>query len=152
MRDKQASLLDRFADSRRTVPAQAFFRTIRFGAKAPADVLMIVKHDLRDRCRMPWTTTEQRGEYEQIISVIDAHRDEALEFAAACIRREQAPPEERQRLRWMAATEGKRRWQETQQPTEAQRAYLRVLGWEGEVGNRREASELIDRLRRGGAR
>jgi hypothetical protein len=36
----------------------------------------------------------------------------------------------------------------TQPATEKQLAYLEALGWRGPIGDRRQASDLIDRLRR----
>jgi hypothetical protein len=82
----------------------------------------------------------------EICTALTAYPDEAAAFAAWCFGWEAKPDAERQAIKEARAHEGMRHWMSGQPATERQMAYLARLGHRGPVGDRRQASDLIDRL------
>jgi hypothetical protein len=94
---------------------------------------------------------DQPERREKILSVIRTlEQPEARECARWYTHYERLSPEAKARLKEQRAEEGRRAWMSTQPPTDKQLAYLRSLGYAGEVPDRLRASELIDRLVKGG--
>lgn len=99
------------------------------------------------------TSLGQTTKFVGVLEIVQAHPAEAEAFAAWAVQYHNLPPAERMARKQARDAEHAAQWQEQHPPTEQQLRYLRALGYTGpEPANRREASEQIDRLRRGGQR
>src|SRR5262245_2859981 len=146
--DERRAFLDRFDALRRGVVANHFLLEVRRGASDPRAVVDQVLAEMRRR----WVSAERYGRVDAMASAAEvgearlAHTEEALALAAWAIDWERLPVEQKEAIKRERAQEAIGRWMSTQPATERQLAYLGRLGWRCPVGDRRRASELIDRL------
>ena len=146
--DSSRILLDSFAERERSLVANIFCHAARAGAQTPAAVLAAVRSDVEHRIR---SAPYQRDQMVRLRNLLDT--DDAQAFARWVLTWEALSFAEKDRIKQQRGAEHRQRWMATQPPTERQVKYLRVLGYQGEVESKAQASELIDRLlrSRGGA-
>jgi len=121
------------------------------GLTEPAAIVAAAKAELDRRIANARRYGDHDGlrKFSELYAVISENREEALALAAWAVEWESLPRAEREKAKAERAEEGRRAWMDTQPPTEKQIAYLRSLGFEGEVRSRLEASQRIDELKRG---
>lgn len=122
--------------------ANAFLSPVRNGETEPHRVVSAVRHDLLAQA-VKWKRwgnyPEGRKRNEQIVSLIDAYFDEAVDLARYYLWWEGLSEPEKRHMK-------AERWMAQQLPTEKQVKYLRSLGYTGQIESKLQASELIDKL------
>ena len=83
------------------------------------------------------------------MAVLVEYHDEAMAFAAWAPAWEALPPAEKERQKAAKGAAHRQTYMEQQPPTDKQRGYLAMLGYTGEVTSKAQASDLIDKIRRG---
>jgi hypothetical protein len=148
------SFLDHFPRHYRGRNGRFFYEAIRSGAETDSKVCSIVYRAVWD-----WLTVteldpdsqeswrEFKESWREFKRWLEEDRAGALAFACWCREQENADPAEREAAREKAAADGKREWMREQEPTDKQLALLKKLGHTGEVRDRLEASELIEKLK-----
>lgn len=150
--DDRLAFRERFPQSQRSWITNTLLYVIRAGADTPFRVLAAVHETLTEtiaRARR-WnhlSDTTQRTQYA--LNTLLEHHDEAYAFAEWCLAWERLTPAEKARERAVKSEPHIRTYMEQQPATDKQIAYIRALGFAGEVTSKAHASELIDRLRRG---
>ena len=145
----QRIFLDSFPPARRSYVANTFLHAVRAGARTPEQVLAAVEAELRAvhiRAQR-WGGVDTIDRTKDIYAALNEHHDDALAFAAWAISWEALPPAERERQKQAKGEAHRRAWMEQQPATEKQVAYVRALGFTGEVTSKAHASQLIDQLR-----
>lgn len=142
--------LEQFPPRRRGPLANWFCQAVRAGCNTPRDVLAAVSMTLKARLNSRWSDAEDREFFRGALEAIHGEeRPAALEYARAVLRWEALPRAERERIKNERGETHRQAWMENQEPTEKQVSYLAALGYRGDrPANRREASELIDNLKR----
>lgn len=146
--DERRAFLELFDPPRRSTIVNAFLGAVRVGASDVPAVLRAVAETAVARRLV----AEKHGNADaldkarELGAALASHPTEAAAFAGWCFDWERMPATERQAIKEARAQEGVRHWMATQPATEKQTAYLARLGWRGPVGDRRQASDLIDRL------
>jgi hypothetical protein len=140
--------LAQFPERQRGPVGNLFLRPIRNGITDPAAIVEAVRRDLLSRLQQSRDEPEGRKKVLAVLQTLD--QPEARATAAWYVSYEKLPPAAKATLKAQRAEAGIRAWMETQPPTERQLNYLRRLGYDGPVENRARASELIDRLVKGG--
>lgn len=130
--------LNHFEIRQRATVANLFLYAVRRGITEPHRIVSAVRHDLLAQA-IRWGNHDGKERNEHILSVIDTHFDEALDYARWALWWESLSAQERHRIK-------AEKWMAQQPATEKQIAYLRSLGWTGEIESKLHASELIDRL------
>lgn len=143
------AFLEHFPSTRRSYVANTFLYSIRAGARTPLQVLADVDRTLRETAQRAqrWNITGLLERTEEVYTALHEYHSEALAYAGYCLRWEQLAPAEKEQIRAVKAEPHIRAYMEQQAPTDKQLAYLRKLGYTGEVTSKQHASELIDTLR-----
>jgi len=135
--------LNRFEPQRRSHVANSFLDPVRQGMTNATLIMSSVRNHLMSSAKK----CERSGDYDRvhrnrsIIDAIDTHPDEAIDYARWALSWERLPAQEKRRHK-------AERWMAEQPPTGKQVAYLRALGYTGEVHSKQHASELIDKLKK----
>lgn len=149
--DDGRELLQHFPNNRRAYVANAFLYAVRAGARTPLQVLIAVNHTLEEtRARaLRWSqTSDTAARSDDLYGVLHEHHDEAMAFARWALAWEALPQAERDRIKAEKGAVYRQAYMEQQPATDKQVAYLRALGYQGEVTSKAHASELIDQLQR----
>ena len=136
--------LNHFEPRQRGHIANIFLAPVRQGVIEPHRIVSAVRHELLQqavKCKR-WGNVETVQRNEHIVTMIDTHFDEAVDYARWAIWWESLSYPEKQRIK-------AERWMAQQPATEKQTKYLRALGYHGEIESKLQASELIDRLLKG---
>lgn len=136
--------LNHFEPRQRGHIANLFLAPVSGGMTEPHRVVSAIRQDLLAqavKCKR-WGNPETARRNEQIVSLIDTHFDEALDYARYSLWWEGLSAEEQRRIK-------AERWMAQQPATEKQSKYLRSLGYHGEIESKLQASELIDKLLKG---
>ena len=149
--DHGRALLERFPKARRSYVANTFLYAVRAGARTPLQVLAAVNETLRETHArsLRWNMVDTVGRTLEVLTVLHYCHDEAMAFAQWCLSWEQLTPAEKERQRAVKGAAHRQTYMEQQPASDKQVAYIRALGFAGEVTSKAHASELIDRLRRG---
>jgi hypothetical protein len=148
--DPRRAFLERFPEARRSTVANLFLNAVRRGAGDVEAVLQAVAETAiaRRLVAEKYGNADALDKAREIADGLASHPDEAAAFAEWALAWEAMPAGERQAIKEERAQQGVRHWMVTQPSTERQTAFLARLGWRGPVGDRRQASDLIDRLLR----
>jgi len=121
--------------------ANLFLDPVRRGETEPHRIVSAVRYDLLKQVIRwkRWRNHDGIARNEQIVDLIDAHFDEAVDYARWAIWWESLSDPEKRRIR-------AERWMSTQLATDKQVKYLRALGYTGEIESKLQASEWIDKL------
>jgi hypothetical protein len=142
--------LHHFPPERRSAIANWFHYSVRSGVPVAAAVLVAVEATVQRR--LGWCTDQDQAWLYLVLAKLQDDRGGAMAYAHSVIEHEALPREQQQRIkaeRSFAALKGAMRGKEV---TPAQLSYLRALGYAGPApGDRADASQLIDQLKRGGA-
>jgi len=134
----------------RGASANYFFRALRDEPETDATNLYWTVVE-RLASRVSEADLRGRDDYtaRYLYQLLSTRRDLGIDFARTCIAREALPPEARAEQKAAVADAGRRSAMAEKPATLRQIAYLREMGFQGEIPNRLEASNLIDRFRRG---
>jgi hypothetical protein len=108
----------------------------------PNAVMERVKASLHSRESETWTVP--------MLLRLDQYPEDALALIAHNVARQALPPEERKRQDEASDAVYRREHMAKLEPTQPQLEYLRNLGYEGSIGSRLDASNLIDQIRKAG--
>jgi hypothetical protein len=150
--DGRKKLLEHFEPSRRSFVANTYLESIRAGIHHPFQVLTDVKHKLHEviaRSQRWGHLSDVAERNQKVLDILIDFHDEAMEYAAYCLDWERLTPEQKSRIRGVQGEQYRRAHMEQQPATDKQIAYIRGLGYLGEVTSKAHASELIERLKRG---
>lgn len=145
-------LLERFPNNRRSYISNTFLEVVRAGARTPLQVLAAVNENLRQTHAraLRWNHLSDIVERTfEVQTILDDHHAEAMAFAGWAIAWCALPQSERERLKAQKGAEHRQAYMAQKPATDRQKAYLVALGHTGEVASMAEASELIERLKRG---
>ena len=150
MRDTTArdAFLAVFPTTRRAYVTNCFLFACRRGASTPAAVLAAVERELLQAVARASHWRERAARDQEVYAVIRAQHAAALAFAGWALAWERLTPTDKARLRAGQREQYLRAWMEEQPATARQRAYVRALGYTGDVTSKAHASELIERLKR----
>lgn len=138
--------LEQFPAQHRGAIANYFYEVVRFH-HGSVDLRQGCSEVYREQSRQLRRYGQRVGHGVDKLALLRAMQrdpDGARQFMAWVIQREARSPEERARDEAIEAQEGKRRWMESQPPTEKQLDVLERLGVEEFPENRWRASELIE--------
>ena len=146
------TFLEHFPQRQRSLTANVFCYAVRRGARTVDAVLAAVRADVEDRLRTArrYREPERIAQFSDFLAALTTHRADARAYAQHTLEWEALGLHGKEQVKQARGAEHQRRWMETQPPTDRQIEYLRALGWFAEVRSKAEASDLIDRLRRGG--
>ena len=131
--------LNHFEPRQRSHVANLFLFSVRRGETEPHRIVSHVRHDVLAQTVRWKRTHEGFARNERIVTVIDTHFDEAVDFARWALWWESLHEQDKRRIK-------AERWMAQQPATEKQTKYLRWLGYDGEIQSKLQASELIDKL------
>lgn len=140
-----------FPDHEKSHLTNIFLQAVRAGAADVDAVYVAVEVDLRERLRAA-ALHRDKDSHEKIDTYLyyfEHFPESACDFADWALAWERLTPAEKARERAAKAAPHVREHMAGQPPTERQLAYLRSLGWRGEVASKAHASELITALRGG---
>jgi hypothetical protein len=148
-RPDQPSWLDQWPASKRSTIANDFYTIVRQGQHDPATIVAHVHATLLRRLHGP-ATHEQRQFARQVLRSLEDDPEAAAAYAASVYAREHLPPDEKARLKQAQAmyymVQAMMGWPATAK----QHAYLRSLGYAGELPeDRAQALALIGTLLHG---
>jgi hypothetical protein len=151
--DPRRAWLAEQPQKRQSTVANDFLHAIRgHAARLPQEVLAYARQAAVHRSCSQWNTPQERAYWQQVAREIrEEKRAAALAFAEWCLAYESLDPEAKRQLKAGRGEQYRVRWMAAQPPSEKQIAYLRALGYQGEVQSKAHASELIDSLRGAGA-
>ncbi len=138
-----------FDNPRRSFVTNLFLHAVRRGERTPRRVLAAVNAEIRacqERAQY-WGREDSSTRYDEAQEVILLHPDEALAFCSWALDWERLTPAEKRHYRGAQGEQFRRDWMKQQPATDRQIAYVRALGYTGEVTSKAHASELIDQLR-----
>lgn len=159
------AFLDRFPRPERSTIANLFLGVIRSGTGMAEQVAADVAKELRQRIarqrgavrsyagsEWAFQAQERYEQYQRWVATVEGQSGEALRYAAYCIAYERLPRTERERIKSGRATEAIAAWQSQQPASDAQKRYLRDLGYTGDVDalSKADASAEIGRRKRAG--
>lgn len=139
------AFLARFPTTRRSYVANTFLFAVRHGATTPDQVLARVRQSLHEAKAWSWSDDIER--IDLLLTTMDEHPDEAHAYAIWALAWERLTPAQKERHRAGKSETFRRAYMEQQPATARQIAYVRALGYAGEVTSKAHATELIDRLR-----
>ena len=150
MRDATArdAFLAVFPIARRAYVTNCFLFACRRGASMPAAVVAAVEHDLLQAAARACRWHERAARDRAVYDVIRAQHEAALAFAGWALAWERLTPADKARLRAGQREQYQHAWMDQQLATAKQLAYVRALGYTGDVTSKAHASELIERLKR----
>ena len=140
------AFLAHFPTTHRSFITNAFLFAVRRGMRTPSTILASVEDEL-NKC-ITWGL-DHNGRYAEALTVIAAHRGGAFAFAEWALSWKALTPAEKERYRGDKSEQYRQAWMEQQPATEKQIAYVRALGYRGEVTSKAHASEVIERLKSG---
>ncbi len=150
--DDRKRILERFPQNRRAYVANTVLFAVRAGAKNPLQVLVDVNKTLTGALERARRWNNQSGiieRTEQVYIILHEHHEEAMDLCRWALWWESLPQAERDRQKAARGAEHRQAYMESQPASEKQVAYIRALGFAGEVTSKAHASELIDQLRGG---
>ena len=149
--DTRRAFLERFPEHLRSQIANTFLCAIRAGVTTEADVVYRVERAYL--CRLDAGERVRDGlarrRAQAVLDALTAHPEQAVAFAAWCLEWESLPAEERKRRKRCRSEEHRRQWLAEQPPTGRQVAYARLLGHDGPIESKADASRIIDSLKAG---
>jgi hypothetical protein len=147
--------LNLFAVNRRSLIANTFCKAVRAGATDPAQIISSVKAEARKRLPAPRQAgiagqhTHEDPRFVSLLFYLTVEPALALSYAVYILKREAAPAPEKEKFKTARSYYYRSEYLLNQPPTEKQLKFLLALGCKEEVTSKWEASQLIDRLRKG---
>ena len=123
-----------------------FLSPVRRGLREPQQIVSSIVQELEGKLNR-WGPDENKREY---LAIIQSYRIEALDFADWAVWYHSLSPEEIAARKQKLHDDFRREWMSSQPATDKQISYLRVLGYDGDVTSKQEASELITKFMKGG--
>jgi hypothetical protein len=140
-----------FPDHDKSHITNIFLHAIRAGAPTVDIVYRDVEVDLRERLREAALRRDKDGhaKIDTYLYYFEHFPDAACRFAAWALDWEKLTPEQKAKEKAKKAATHIHSYMEGQSPTERQIAYLRSLGWRGDITSKAHASDLISAIKAG---
>ena len=140
-----------FPDHDKSHITNIFLHAIRAGATNVDTVYRDVEVDLRERLREAALRRDKdtHAKIDTYLYYFEHFPESACDFAAWALDWERMTPAEKAREKAKKAAPHIHSHMQGQPPTERQIAYLRSLGWQGEITSKAHASDLITALKAG---
>lgn len=149
-----------FPERERSGAAKRFLDPIRAGVATPDAVVAAARSDVRAKLTdaLYWADRRGGGDDDDAVAVLSRvlaaladHPKEALRCAVYYLAYEALPPEEKAKVKRQHTADALNALWQQEPATEKQKWFLGRLGYDGPVEGlrKREASQLIERLKRG---
>lgn len=149
--DPRKSFLEHFDQLQRSTVMNAFLYSVRNGTSMFEQAVI---DDVLERAAdkaMQAQHYRNMDTYQKMMflrRMIATHHDEAIDLAKYAFWYESQTDAEKAKIKTQKRFDGITSWMTTQQPTAKQTAFLARLGHVGPIGDRAQASALIDQLRK----